>query len=202
MEPKAKSTKKAPGDAPDISLANLPLAMAGLVQNGVERIAELQKSALDFAAKQNAETIDVCRKAVRLPETSPVASMFDLSIQAFDSMVSIQKSMLDMMTEQSNSMLEYAQERGTSMPGLEGLNDLVAESVDRAAAAQKSVLHFAEQQSKAVTETLKKQAGAPGTRVAEMADSVQRGVDAILESQKEMVDLAAKPLKAYAAPKP
>ncbi len=201
MEPKAKSTKKAPGDAPDISLANLPLAMAGLMQNGVERIAEMQKSALDFAAKQNAEAIDVCKKAVRLPETSPLAGAFDMAMQAFDSLVSVQKSMLDMMTEQSNSMLEYAQERGTAMPSLEGLNDLVAESVDRATAAQKSVLSFAEQQSKAVTESLKKQAGVPGTRVAEIADSVQRGVDAILESQKEMVDLAAKPLKSYATQK-
>lgn len=199
MEPKAKSTKKAPGDLSDIPLANLPLAMAGLVQNGVERIAELQKSALDFAAKQNAEAIDVCKKAVRLPEASPVAGVFDMAVQAFDSFVSVQKSMLDMMTEQTNAVLEYVQERGTAMPGLEGLNDLVAESVDRATAAQKTVLNFAEQQSKAVTETLKKQSGMPGTRMAEMADSVQRGVDAILESQKEMVDMAAKPLKAVAS---
>lgn len=61
------------------------------------------------------------------------------------------------------------------------------------------MLEFAAQQNKAIGETVQKQAGVSGTPAAAVADSVQKGVDALIETQKELLEIAAKPLKEAAS---
>ena len=73
---------------------------------------------------------------------------------------------------------------------------MIQQSVDRTVVAQKSVMDFAANQSKAVSETLKQQPGVAGTPVETVTDSVQRGVDTVLSTQKEILDVASKTLKA------
>jgi hypothetical protein len=60
-------------------------------------------------------------------------------------------------------------------------------------ATQKKALDNSVAQSKAAFETAKKQFGLTGTPVEAAAESFQRGVDSLIETQKELLDIAAKP---------
>ena len=74
---------------------------------------------------------------------------------------------------------------------------MMQQSVERGVAAQQSALDTAAQQNTTVSEAVKREF--PGTPAAAVADSIQLGVNAVIETQKEVLDLAAKPLKRSAA---
>ncbi len=50
-----------------------------------------------------------------------------------------------------------------------------------------------------MSETVKQQPGVTGTPVETVTDSVQRGVDTVVATQKEFLKLATKSLKSTAA---
>ena len=50
-----------------------------------------------------------------------------------------------------------------------------------------------------MSETVKQQPGVAGTPVEAVTDSVQRGVDTVVSTQKEFLNLATKTLKGTAA---
>jgi len=60
-------------------------------------------------------------------------------------------------------------------------------------------LDFAAQQSKALSEAAKQQFDISGTPAAAAAESFQKGIDVLLEMQKDLLEAATKPLKAAAA---
>ncbi len=54
------------------------------------------------------------------------------------------------------------------------------------------MLDFAAKQNKAVAEAFRRQTGVKGSPVAEVAESVERGVDTLIDMQKEFLDTASK----------
>jgi hypothetical protein len=85
---------------------------------------------------------------------------------------------------------ERANSTETSMGGAAAI---VQQTVEQAVAAQKKALDSSVAQTKAAFETAKKQFGLTGTPVEAAAESFQRGVDSLIETQKELLDIAAKP---------
>lgn len=199
MNPNPKSTKEAmPGAAPFEAAAGFPTAMAGLYAKAVERAVQAQKTALDVAVQQSTETVEAVKKA--LPPM-PGMFLFDMASQAMEQCVETQKKVLDMMVEQNAAVVEYSQQRGDQASKvIGGFSGLMQESVERNVSTQKTVLNFAAEQYRVANEAMKKQAGSVGIPAAAMtaADSIQKGMDALIDTQKELLDIAAKPLK-YAA---
>ena len=77
MNPTSKSTKDAaPVAAGEILDCE---ALTGLYLKGVERVAEMQKQALEIAAQQNAAAVDFLKKAVKAVPGIPCAFAFEVA---------------------------------------------------------------------------------------------------------------------------
>ncbi len=185
MRPTPKSTKTAT-EKPDITETFLPM-----YTKSVERLAELQKKTLEITAQQNAEWLDTWKKMARFTP-QPGLFMFDLAGQMFDRFVETQKGMLDMAVEQSQTAAGVAKDRGAALgKAAKGVTGMFQQMMEQSIAAQKKALDFFAEQQKMAYETTKKQfqfAGNP------MAEAFQSGLDALIESQKAMLDVASKPL--------
>ncbi len=171
-------------------------AFIPLYTKNVERLAELQKKTLDNAAEQNAELIAACKKAFNyIPET-PGLFLFDLVGQTFDRFVETQKGAIDLAVEQSHVVAGLATEPTASATKVaEGFTSLFKQSVEFSVAAQKKALDYYAEQHKTAYETAKKQFRIVNNPAA---DAFQSGIDALIQTQKTMLDLVSKPFKVSA----
>jgi hypothetical protein len=194
MNTNTKSTKT---EAEATEATYCPAAYATLLNKGLEKVVAATKTSLDLAVEQNTEVLASYKKAMKASAV-PGLFWFDLAGQAFDSYVSLQKNLLDLAVEQTTAFVDASKELSVN-PTKAGVSSLIQQSVERTVAAQKSVLAFAAGQTKEVSDALKQQPGISGTPAESVADSVQRGVDTVLATQKEMLDIASKTMKASAA---
>ncbi len=167
-----------------------------LYSKGVEVIAELQKKTLEIAAQQGAEWAGAGKKAlVRYIPASQVNPVFDLAAQAFDTILEGQKGAIDLVLEQNQAAAGFAKDGIESMAKLtNGLTALFQKSVEYSVAMQKKSLEFAAEQNKSVYETATRQFGFSGNPV----EIFQHSLDALMETQKRVLDIASQPLKAKA----
>jgi len=183
-----KSTKSVNGSAKKNEVVE---AFIPLYTKNVERLAELQKKSLDIAAEQNAELIAACKKAFHyIPET-PGLFLFDLVGQTFERFVETQKGAIDLAVEQSHVVAGLAEERGASAVKVaESVTALFKQSVEHSVSAQKKALDYYAEQHKTAVATAKKQ-----FRIADnpAADAFQNGIDALIQTQKTMLDIVSKP---------
>jgi len=189
MTPDPNSPKGDLSDQPEATIE----AFATLFNKGMARMVRAQKAALAAAAQQNAEAVETLKQHA---PWAPGLSLFDLAKQAFDSYVETQKSLLEMIEEQSSSIFEAAKTRRSAAANIASdTAELLQESLDRTVSAQKSALEFTAQQNKTAMETLKQQFGVSGTPVELAADSIERGMDVLIETQKNLLDIASKSFK-------
>jgi hypothetical protein len=95
---------------------------------------------------------------------------------------------------QNRALADLAKERAASVAeAFENAPALVKQTVEQSIAAQKKALDYSAAQTKAAFNSAKENFGIAGTPAEAVAQSVQRGVDSLIESQKELLDLAAKP---------
>jgi len=194
MSTPKKSAKSAHGAAKKNEVVE---TFIPLYTKNVERLAELQKKSLDIAAEQNAELIAACKKAFSyIPET-PGLFLFDLVGQTFARFVETQKGAIDLAVEQSHVVAGLAKERGGSAVKVaEGVTALFKQSVEHSVAAQKKALDYYSEQHKSACEAARKQ-----FRIANnpAADAFQSGIDALIQTQKTMLDIVSKPFKSIVA---
>lgn len=183
-----KSTKV---EKPEVAETFLPL-----YKKNVERVAELHKKALEIAADQTAEVMDAWKKVFHFVPNTPGLFMFDLFGQTFDRFVETEKGMIDLAIEQGEALFNIAKDRSLSAEKIvDSTTQVFQQTVDHSVALHKETLdHFAEQQKKAY-ESAKKQFKfmTPG------AEAFETGIDALIETQKTLLDIASKPLKHAAA---
>ncbi len=186
-----KSTRE-PHEKTEVVETFLPL-----YEKNVERLADLEKKSLEAAAEQNAEWVDAWKKTLGVTPETPGVFLLDLLGQTFERFVETQKGIIDLAVEQSHAVAGLAKERGVSVTKLtEGVTALFAQTVEHSVAAHKKALDYYAEQHKAAYEATKKQfriASSPA------ADAFQSGMDTLIETQKTMLDIAAKPLKRSAA---
>jgi hypothetical protein len=193
-----KATEKGPdgpvtapaGDKPDFVETAVRV-----YTTGVERLAEAQKKAIDLAIEHNADMMSAWKT-----KTAAVPGLFmlDLATTAFDRFAETHKGMIDLMVEQTHTLAGLAKERKLNAGKV--VDDSVAkaqEAIDQSVAAQKTVLDFSTRQTKAAFETAKKQFGYAGTPAGAAADSMQRGIEVVMDAQKELLDVLKEPLKVH-----
>ena len=180
-----KSTKPERAEAFDYILP--------LYEKNVERVADLQKKVLDVAAEQTTEALTAWKKAVNAIPNAPGAFLFDLLEQSVDRMVETEKGMIDLVVEQSHSVTGVTRERGTSTAKVvDSVTSLVEQAIEHSVALQKKTLDTYAEQTRKAYEMAKKQfrfASFPGS------EAFEAGLDALIETQKVMLDVASKPLK-------
>jgi len=164
-----------------------------LYTKSIERLAEAQKKTLDSAAQQNADLIGAWKKIAQATPGTPVPSILDLAGSIFGQFVDMQKGAIDLALEQSQTLAGLATERaGSISDATAAVTSIIQDTVERAAATQKNAIDFSAAQTKAVFDTFKKQSGVAGTPIEAAADSIQRGFDSLVESQKHVLNIATK----------
>lgn len=206
MSNNPKSTREAPPDspardAPPASEAVPFMAFADLFHKGVERLAEMQKNRLDLIASQTSDALAAWKQAFAMPSSAPGMFLLDLADQGIGKMAETQKGIIDLVVQQSSQTMDLSKERRDSASKwTSGVAAMMSDAVDTAVAAHKTFLDFSAEQNKVVAATLKRQAGVAGsTPGAAAVDTIQRNVEMAIQTQKELMEAAAKPLKAAAA---
>lgn len=167
-------------------------SVAKLFTTGVGRIAEVQKKSLDFATQQNAELADLWKKAARKIPGAPGLFLLELQASGFERYAEIHKATIDLIVEQSKAFTEIVKERtAKATRATEEVDNFTRKSVERVIAMQKKALEQSAAQAKAMVESSGKQFG-EGSLAGAAAESMQRGVDAIVDAQKELLDMAAR----------
>ncbi|MFZ0685102.1 MAG: hypothetical protein WAM89_06120 [Terriglobales bacterium] len=190
MSTPKKSTKSPNGSAQPNEVVE---AFIPLYTKNVERLAELQKKSLDIAAEQNAELIAACKKASQYVPENPGSFLFDLVGQTFERFVETQKGAIDLAVEQSHVVAGLAKEPTSSATKVaEGVTALFKQSVEHSVAAQKKALDYYAEQHKSACETARKQFHIPSNPAA---DAFQTGIDALIQTQKTMLDIVSAPFK-------
>jgi hypothetical protein len=163
--------------------------MTALYTNGVERIAELQKMGIDLAVKQSGEAIAAWKKIAQSIPGAGSLFLFDVTAN-LEQLADTQKAAIDLVLGQNRSLVELTKERAASVAeAFENAPAVVKQTVEQSIAAQKKAFEFSAAQTKAAFENF----GVAGTQAETVAKSFQRGVDSLLESQKELMDIATKP---------
>ncbi len=189
-----KKTPNEPAESVAAEKSEVVESVTTLYTKGVERLAEIQKKSIDLAAQQNAELINTWKKFAEIAPGGPGFFMLDLAANGFERLAETQKGAIDLVVEQSHALAGLAKER--TVKTKEGAVSFVQEMVERSVTTQKRALDSSAAQSKEAFETAKKHFGLKGTPAEAAADSFQRGVDTLVETQKQILDIAAKPFNA------
>jgi hypothetical protein len=193
-----KATEKGP-DGPVMAVAgekpDYVEAAVHLYTTGIERLAEAQKKAIDLTINPNAEMVSTWKKQAW---AAPGFFMLDLATTTFDRYAETQKGMIDLVVEQSHMLAGVVKERKVKTGKIVDFGVAKAqEAIDQSIAVQKSALDYTTRQTRAAFETAKKQFGYAGTPTGAAADSVQRGIEVVVEAQKELLDVLKAPLKVH-----
>lgn len=185
------ATRKA--TIPQAKQTEVAETLTTLYTKSIERIADVQKKTLDLALQQNAEVVGAWKSFAKAAPDSPIPSILDLAGSMFGQLVELQKGAIDLALEQSQALVELASERADYITNAgETVKTIVQDTVKRVAATQKNVIEFSATQTKTAFDTFKKQAGVAGTPVEAAADSIQRGFDSLIETQKEFLNVVSK----------
>ena len=165
--------------------------VSALYTAGIDRVAELQKRTIDLAVAQNAELTEAWKTIVQKIPGAPGLFMLDLAKSAFETYADTRKGTIDMMVEQGHAMAEITRDNVTTVSkATQNMTGMVQKSVERAAAMQKKSLDQTAAHTKLVLDTVKQQFGFAGWPAGTAVDSFHRGVDAVIEAQKDLLDIA------------
>ena len=163
---------------------------AAMFLRGVERIAEAEKQLLDTAAQQNKEMMDVVKKAAANIPGMPRLPLLDLVYGAMNRYVDVQKSVVDLMVEQNRIWTDAFTDRtGTVRKSGESATHAMKQAMESSFAVQKKALEHTAAHTKAVMDAARNQFGVSGTQADVMTDTFRRGVDTIVEAQKELLNM-------------
>lgn len=163
---------------------------AGLFLRGVERIAEAQKKFVDLAVQHNKEMMGVVKKAAAKIPGAPQVPMLDLAHDAVNRYADIQKSAVDFIVEQNRIWMDVWMDRtGTVKKSGEAATNAVKQAMESSFSVHKKALEHTAAQTKAVMDAARDQFGMPGNQADAMTDTFRRGMDTIVEAQKELINL-------------
>ncbi len=179
-----------------IDLTACPVACAALYQKGLARAVETTETYLDMSVKQNAEIVAAIKKALKGTEV-PGLFILDLSMQALEGLVLVQKQLMGLGMEQIAAAIEAVKNLDLASVDIKAdIASAFEATLDRSLTAQSTVTEYAAKQTKSAIEAIKAQPGVAGTAAETFTDSVQRSFDTALGVQKEILNIAVKPLRA------
>lgn len=190
MSPAPRTKKEAAADehAKDREIRE---KIATLYTKSVERMAEIQKRSLDIAMQHNKETVGLWKQLSEKLPWAPSLKGFDEVTTTFERFTGSQKTAIDLMVEQTRAFVEVVKDRTAAFDrATDSVLEFAQQSFDRTVVAQKKAADAAVSETKSAFESAREQFDFPGG--AAMADSIQHGVDAIIEAQKELLETVSR----------
>lgn len=170
--------------------SNVSDDILGIFLRGMERVGEVQKQWIDIAMQQNAEMIDILKKTAEKVPGAPRLPMLDAANGALNRYADTQKSAIDFMVEQSRAWTDAYKDRTSTVKNtFESTANVAKHALEKSLAVQKKALEHGAAQTKAVVDAAKNQFGFTGTQADAMTETFQRGVDTIVEAQKELLNI-------------
>jgi len=163
------------------------LQFAAILFNGLEKLAEIQNSALAVYTNAVRDSADSIKPAI--PASMP--SLFDLAEQAIREFLQIQVRLLDLMLKQTAANRQALQTH--SGGNFEGeVARLMFDSTDRLLNMQKQALELITNHNQAFAEDVLPQESNGDSQPAEM---LQPDTSAIIQAQKKFWDVTLKPFR-------
>lgn len=189
MSPAQKANREpAPPEVPEFK--QVSEKVAAHYSNGVDRLAEAQKNCIDLAVQHELESVDLWKElALKWPGVSRIP-MLDLVANSLERFAEVQKSAIDFVVEQNRSLTGLWKEGASALESSkDSTTNLLQQTMERTVATQKRILDQSANQTKAVFDATRQQFGFTGGRAEAVADSFHRGVDTIVEAQKDLLDV-------------
>jgi len=175
-----------------IPAADLAGAATSLFGNGLAQMVEMQKMMIDLTVKQSADALEALKGTFPVKSQAPCAGVLEAAGQTMKECAAIQKKVLDLVQEQSAAIAEAVKVPDLSK-NMSTAVTMLQQTAGHTIGVQKSALSIASQQSNAVGDAVRRQF--PNTAAALVVESVQRGMDILLENQTEFLNMAAKQMK-------
>jgi hypothetical protein len=169
-------------------ISDLPfLQFASILHKGLERLAEIQKSTLEIYSQHSQRTLE------SLKSVFPIAPghLFELTEQAIRELFQVQVRILDLMVKQSAACAEASKKQSDAE--YEGAVKMMSDTTDCFLAMHKKAIEFITQQNQSFRDDIMRQVNGDGG--ANAADAIQRGTEAIIQSQKRFWDAMLKPFQ-------
>jgi hypothetical protein len=188
-----KSSKKAAHTAAaETTTTQFAETLTPAFVNGVTRVAEFQKTALDLVAESTTEWMGAWKKAFSVLPVNAPTFFFDIANQAVQTAVETQKGAIDLVVEQTEAVTTIAKQRADAYTKIaDTATTAFQTTVSRSVAAQKKVLEFASENNKAIFAATKKQIGNNPASV--LVDTFERGAETVIKAQKSILDATTQP---------
>jgi hypothetical protein len=190
MTPVAKGKRNAAPEEPTQE-KEIRDGFAALYEKSVERMAEIQKRSIDFAMQQNKETMALWKQVTEKLPWAPPSKGFTEATSRLERLAGTQKTAIDLMVEQTRVFVEMVKDRAAAVEkATDSVLNFAQESFDRSIDAQKKAVDAAVSETKTAVENARTQFDFPGS--AAVAESIQHGVDALVEAQKELLETVSR----------
>ncbi len=161
-----------------------------LFLRGMKRMAEVQKQCIDLAMQHNVDMVDLVKKTTERIPGAPRMPMLDLFASAANRYADTQKAAIDFVVEQSRIWSDTVKDRTSAVKkSTESTTNVAKQTMERSFAVQKKALEHTAAHTKAMVDAAKHQFGFTGAQADAMTDTFQRGMDTIVEAQKELLDI-------------
>ncbi|MFP5235046.1 MAG: hypothetical protein ACLGSD_04020 [Acidobacteriota bacterium] len=193
MSPVPKMNQEPPPEPIAMPGYDVVQNMAGTLLKGVERLAEIQKQTLSLAVQQNTEMAAVVKKAAEKLPIVPRLAFLDLAVGTFDRYAEAQKQAIDFALEQSKLWTDLFKERSRLAKDVSDSNNKAFKrSIESTLAANKKGLDAVAVEAKAAVDAVREQVGLGGPQVVTVSDSFKKGIDTVVDAQKELLELVAR----------
>ena len=171
--------------------------LAGLADKGVKNFTTAGKILLDFAAGETALVVDGVKEGLRLPV--PAGAAAEVLRHRMETLVGMQKRLLDVAAEETHAMAESFQE-GEDLKAGARVAELARRGVEAFVESEKKFLDLASHEVSAATNGGKSNAK-PRERMEVLTKMAREGAEKYVDAQKRLLDLAIEQLEAVSEAK-
>jgi len=167
-------------------------SMAGIAENGVKNLAAAGKILLDLAADETALAVDAVKEGLRLPAAA--GAVAEVVRHRVDTLVEMQKKMLDATVEQAHTVAESYREGGKLLAA-EHVAELARRGMEEFVESEKKFLDLASEEVSAAAKGEKRAGKPPRERMEVLTSTAREGAEKYIETQKKLLELAIEQLE-------
>ena len=168
------------------------VSLVGLADMGVRNFTSAGRILLDLAAGGTALVVDGVKEGLRLPAVG--SAVAEVARHRVDTIVGMQKHLLDKAAEQTHAMAESYQEGKGLMAGARVV-ELARGGIEGFVENEKKFYDLAAHEISAATKG-EKPSGKPRERVKVLTELARQGGEKYIDAQKKLLELAIKTVSA------
>jgi hypothetical protein len=167
--------------------------LAGLADKGVKNFSTAGKILLDLAAGETALVVDGVKDGLRLPVAAGAAA--DVLRHRMDTLIGLQKRLLDAAAEETHAMAESYREGHGVMAGAK-VAEMARRGVEAFVESEKKFLDLAAHEVSVATNG-GKPSGKPRERMEVLTKLAREGAEKYMDAQKRLLELAIEELETF-----